>query len=202
MRLVWPSPALLGKVARSDGWGMARCFDAGRTARPSLRTCVDPDLLSTPHPALRATASRRRGAPFRRANQAVSRSCLGQRRPNALDHDRQSAYDELVWKSKNAKSRASKPCIPFGVLDLRICRFVRAAVRFDDDFSRKTNEIREIGSDRGLPAKAVSADLMIPHRAPKHGLRPRHVLTPRPSELARGLTEARRFVRPVYLSQA
>jgi hypothetical protein len=48
----------------------------------------------------------------------------------------------------------------------------------------------------------VSVDLMIPHRAPKHGLRPRHVLTLRPSELARGLTEARRFVRPVYLSQA
>ena len=42
---------------------MARCFDASRIARPSLRTCIDPDLLSTPHPALRATfpASRRRG---------------------------------------------------------------------------------------------------------------------------------------------
>jgi hypothetical protein len=110
--------------------------------------------------------------------------------------------DELVWKSKNAKSRASKPCVPRHVLDLRIRRLVRAAARFDDDFSRKTNEIREIGSDRGLPAKAVSVDLMIPHCAPKHGLRPRHVLTLRPSELARGLTEARRFVHPVYLSQA
>ena len=58
-----PSPALLGKVARSAGWGVARCFDASRIARPSLRTYIDPDLLSTPHPALRATfpASRRRG---------------------------------------------------------------------------------------------------------------------------------------------
>src|SRR5271166_1465007 len=129
-------------------------------------------------------------------------SCLAQRRANALDDDRQSADDELVGKSKNAKSRASKPCIPLGVLDLGVRRLVRAAVRFDDDLSRKTNEIREIGSDRRLPAKAMSVDLMIPHRAPKHGLRPRHVLTLRPSELARGLTETRRLVHLVYLSQA
>ena len=104
--------------------------------------------------------------------------------------------------AKNAKSRASKPCIPLGVLDLRIRRLVRAAVRFDDDLSRKTNEIREIGSDRRLSAKAVSVDLMIPYRAPKHGLRPCHVLTLRASELARGLTETRRLVHLVYLSQA
>src|SRR5271166_4140569 len=90
-------------------------------------------------------------------------SCLAQRRTNALDDDRQSADDELVWESKNAKSRASKPCIPLGVLDLRIRRLVRAAVRFDDDLSRKTNEISEIGSYRGLPAKTMSVDLMIPH---------------------------------------
>ena len=81
-------------------------------------------------------------------------SCLAQRRTNALDDDRQSADDELVWKSKHTKSRASKPRVPLGVLDLRIRRLVRAAVRFDDDFSRKTHEVREIGSDRGLPAKA------------------------------------------------
>jgi hypothetical protein len=85
---------------------------------------------------------------------------------NALDDDRQPADDELVGKSKNAKSPASKPCVPLGVLDLRIRRLVRAAVRLNDDLSRKTNEIREIGSDRRLPAKAASVDLMIPHRAP------------------------------------
>jgi hypothetical protein len=28
---------------------VARGFDASRIARPSLRTCIDPDLLSTPH---------------------------------------------------------------------------------------------------------------------------------------------------------
>src|SRR5271166_1096265 len=151
---------------------------------------IDASLFSAPQSAPPA-ALRRKGS-----------SSLAQRRTNAVDDDRQSADDELVGKSKNAKSRASKPCIPLGVLDLRIRRFVRAAVRFDDDFSRKTNEIREIGSDRGLPAKAVSADLMIPHRAPKHGLRPRHVLTLRPSELARGLTETRRLVHLVDLSQA
>jgi hypothetical protein len=37
-----------------------------------------------------------------------------QRRTNALDDDRQSADDELVGKSKNAKSGASKPFIPPG----------------------------------------------------------------------------------------
>src|SRR5271165_6286337 len=36
--------------------------DASRIARPIVRTCIEPFLLSTPHPALRATfpASRRR----------------------------------------------------------------------------------------------------------------------------------------------
>ncbi len=71
-------------------------------------------------------------------------SCLARRRTNAVDDDQQSADDELVGKSKNAKSRASKPLIPL----------MRTAVRFDDDFSRKTNEIREIGVNRRLPGKA------------------------------------------------
>ena len=55
-------PSLLGKVARSAGWGMARCLNPSRIARPLPRTCVEISLLSTPHPALRATfpASRRR----------------------------------------------------------------------------------------------------------------------------------------------
>src|SRR5271166_4827885 len=128
-------------------------------------------------------------------------SCLAQRRTNALDDDRQPADDELVGKSKNAKSRASKPCIPLGVLDLRIRRLVRAAVRLNDNLSRKTSKIREIGPDRRLPAKAASVDLMIPHCAPKHGFRHRYVLTLQPSEPARGLTETRRLVHLVYLSQ-
>jgi hypothetical protein len=51
MGLRWlrtPSPALLGKVARSAGWGGARCFGASRGARPTPRTFTKPDLLSTP----------------------------------------------------------------------------------------------------------------------------------------------------------
>ena len=42
---------MLGKVARSAGWGVARCFGASRIARPSPRTFVGPYLLSAPHPA-------------------------------------------------------------------------------------------------------------------------------------------------------
>jgi hypothetical protein len=59
----YPFPALLGKVARSAGWGVVRCSGRSRIARPSLQICIDRDLLSPPHPALRATfpASRRRG---------------------------------------------------------------------------------------------------------------------------------------------
>ena len=59
-----PFPSLLGKVARSAGWGVARFFDRGRIAQPSPQTFDEPYLLSAPHPALRATfpASRRRGA--------------------------------------------------------------------------------------------------------------------------------------------
>ena len=47
-----PSPALLGKGARSAGWGMARCFDPSRIAQAPPRTRIEPYLLSTPHPAL------------------------------------------------------------------------------------------------------------------------------------------------------
>jgi hypothetical protein len=61
------------KVARRAGWGGARCLDVSRIAQPSLRTCVDPDLLSTPHPALRATAARRRVAHAGMSAAAISR---------------------------------------------------------------------------------------------------------------------------------
>jgi len=44
-------PSSLGKVARSAGWGVARCFKPSRIARPSARTCNVPYLLSAPHPA-------------------------------------------------------------------------------------------------------------------------------------------------------
>jgi len=143
-------------------------------------------------------------APMNDAGRASWRrsSCLTQRIPNALDDNRQPADDEFVTKSKNAKSRMSKPFIPPGVLDLRIGRLVGAAVRLDDDFSRKANEVREIRSNRRLPAKPVSVDLMIPHRAPKHSFGPRHVLTLRASEFARGLAETRWLVHLVYLSRA
>jgi len=44
-------PILLGKVARSAGWGVARWLNPSRVARPPPGTCIDPDLLSAPHPA-------------------------------------------------------------------------------------------------------------------------------------------------------
>ncbi len=44
-------PSLLGKVARSAGWGVARSIGPSRIARPSLRNPAGPDLLSVPHPA-------------------------------------------------------------------------------------------------------------------------------------------------------
>src|SRR5271166_2906798 len=40
------------------GWGVARCFDPSRIARPSSRTWNDPYLLSAPHPPLRCPADR------------------------------------------------------------------------------------------------------------------------------------------------
>jgi hypothetical protein len=46
-----PPPGLDPGVARSAGWGMARCFDPSRIARTSPRTYIGADLLSTPHPA-------------------------------------------------------------------------------------------------------------------------------------------------------
>jgi hypothetical protein len=109
----------------------------------------------------------------------------------------------MTSSSGNRRTRnpcASEPCILPLILDIRIRRLVCAPVRLDDDLSRKTNEIREIRSNRSLSAKAVSIDLMIPQRAPEHDLRSRHVLTLRPSELARGLTKTRRLVHLVHQS--
>src|SRR5271166_1957400 len=114
-----PSPALLGKVARSAGWGVARCRNLSAIARTSPRT------FHRRIPVFRTPV----GATCR--DSCKGSSSLAQRRTNAVDDDRQSADDELVGKSKNAKSRASKPCIPLGVLDLRIRRLVRAAVGRD-----------------------------------------------------------------------
>src|ERR1700691_3139959 len=93
-------------------------------------------------------------------------SCLPQGRTNALDDDRETADDELVGKSKNTKPGTPEPCVPLGILAPCITRLARAPVRFDDDFARKTNEIREIRSNWGLSAKAVAVDLMISQHAP------------------------------------
>ena len=119
------------------------------------------------------TSKQRAHTPPRRAGwvlaPAAARSAssrLMQRRTNALDDDRETAGDELVGKSKNTKPCTPEPCIPLGILDLCIRRLVRAPVRFDDDFSRKTNEIREIRSNWGLSTKAVAVDLMISQHAP------------------------------------
>jgi hypothetical protein len=62
-----PSPAWLGKVARSAGWGVGRRCDVGRIAGASSRSRREPVPLSTPHPSacgrhLPRCASRRRGA--------------------------------------------------------------------------------------------------------------------------------------------
>ena len=48
-----PSPALCwGRwLAEPAGWGVARCCEAGRLARPRERTFDDAFLLSTPHPS-------------------------------------------------------------------------------------------------------------------------------------------------------
>ena len=110
-------------------------------------------------------------------------SDLSDRRADALDDDLKPANDEVVGKAKNAESRPSKPFVPFGIFDLRFRRLVRATVRFDDDFAGDADEIREIGPNGHLPAKAAPVDPMIAHRAPKHRLRSRHVLTLRPREL-------------------
>jgi hypothetical protein len=64
---------------------------------------------------------------------------------NALDDDRQSADDKIVWKSQYAKPGAPEPSVSLGVSGLRVRRLVRTAIRFDDDFPRKTNEVREKG---------------------------------------------------------
>ena len=71
-----PFPSLLGKVARSAGWGVARCYDASRLARMLPRTCGPSALLSTPHPSPSATPSPLRGEGGARRPPAGSMTCV------------------------------------------------------------------------------------------------------------------------------
>jgi hypothetical protein len=96
-------PSLVGKslppgVARSGGWGVARCYDARRLARTSPRTCGPSALLSAPHPSPSAIpspsrawtrGSRRRG---RFALDALSATGSGQRVHSSLAACATSAY--------------------------------------------------------------------------------------------------------------
>ena len=45
---------------------------------------------------------------------------LPERGANPLDHQGQSADNQIVRKSQHAKSRATKPCVSLGVSDLRV----------------------------------------------------------------------------------
>ncbi len=119
---------------------------------------------------------------------------------NAPDDDRQSADDRIVWKSQYAKKRRAGTTHPSR--RPRVHRLVRTAIRFDNDFPRKTNEIREKGPDRRLSTKAIPVDLMISQRAPKHRFRPRHIGTLSPRELARRLRKTRRLVHLRSTSQS
>ena len=71
-----PFPSLLGKVARSAGWGVARCYDARKLARTLPRTCGPSALLSTPHPSPSATPSPLRGEGGARRPPAGSMTCV------------------------------------------------------------------------------------------------------------------------------
>ncbi len=71
-----PFPSLLGKVARSVGWGVARRYDARRLARTLPRTCGPSALLSTPHPSPSAPPSPLRGAGGARRPPAGLMTCV------------------------------------------------------------------------------------------------------------------------------
>jgi hypothetical protein len=95
-----------------------------------------------------------------------ARSCLMQGRTNALDDDRETADDELVGKSKNTKPpRRNHASLSASLIFASADSCVRPSAS-TTDFSRKTNEIREIRSNWGLSAKAVAVDLMISQHAP------------------------------------
>ena len=63
-------------MARSAGRGVARCFAGSRIARPAPRTCCEPYLLSTPHPAFGHLPrfARKLGGSVRRGKPGPSRS--------------------------------------------------------------------------------------------------------------------------------
>jgi hypothetical protein len=68
-----PFSSLLGKVARSAGWGAARSFDRSRIAQISPRSLNRPYLLSAPHPAfghLPRFAEKQNSAPARSGTEA------------------------------------------------------------------------------------------------------------------------------------
>ena len=144
-----PLPQLAGEggAKRRMGCGPLQIFSP--IARPLPRPFIDASLFS---------------APGSRPSALRGSSCLPQRRANALDDNRQPADDELVRKSKNAKSRALKPCIPLGILELCIRRpCVRPSASTTIFRADKRNP-----RNRVLWAfawKTASVDLMISHRA-------------------------------------
>ena len=167
---------------------------------------------ANPSPALLGKVARRAGWGVGRrrprrmhcataANIPAANSPLSKRCAYLFDDDRQPADDKVVRKSQDPKSRASEPRVPLGVPRSGFRRFVRRAVRFDDQFARKTNEVRAAGPHRRLPAKAMAIEPVIAQGAPKLGLRPGHVAALRAGELARGLAAPGRLVHLACISR-
>ena len=156
-----PQPAL-GAPLPSKARGFAQQFEMCESRSSST---VERGAIAS-----KTTVDRRAMAPDgvwpAHESRSGGRSGFAQRRPNAFDDDRQSADDQIIRKSKNAKSLASQPRVPLGVPRLPFRRLAPSAVRLDEDLPCEANEIREIGSNRHLPAEAAPRDLMIANRMP------------------------------------
>src|SRR5271157_1029550 len=108
---------MLGNAARSAGWGMARCLNPSRIARPSPRTCIRPYLLSASHPALRCPADR--WVTKQTGYIGDSRSWFGfvRRRAVGVSGDSEAAQS-LLFRIDQADGRVVEADQPLTVLGL------------------------------------------------------------------------------------
>ena len=72
---------------------------------------------------------------------------------NPCDNDISAADHEIIRKAQNVPALRTQPFVTVGIVNLSAMLFVRRPVEFDNELHIDAHEIRDIGTDRHLPAK-------------------------------------------------
>jgi hypothetical protein len=163
--------SLLGKVARSAEWGVARCFDPSRIARSSPRTFKHPDLLSAPHPPLPGAFPAHMGRPGSRGFEfnLLRHGFDVANRPLGPVCDVESMAAESLSRAQGSRPREARPRSGLG-LDAEHGSGKRAPVDpFEMRLDRDDNAGTEPGAKRALMAPRRAALLSRATGSGRHG---------------------------------